>query len=522
MKISLRGGVVAVALMLSLAACAKREAAVAPTPKPEAPKPVTVTVVPEKERSQHFLAVSQHLELGGTVYGYVDVDGDMNKLAGGLSMVMQQMAATQPNIAPFVKQDYPALFQLLGFNDVRALGISSVPDGTGYFRNAAFFYTPQKRHGLLAALGGAPAPFARVNLAPANADLYAESEVDLGELYQAIKAVVAKVGGDASSNRMEDELKKVGQSAAFSLYGLITGWKGHSALVLRLDPDATTRLPLPQPVALPTPSLLLSFDGIAGAVEPALAKAPMLEMKDEAGLKIYSSRQPLPLQGIAPVIAIKGNTVYFATTLGFLHECLATTNRLADTETFKRALVPLGSEGNGLTYAAPQLFEKLRKFPDMNPDLPAETKNVMSFWMKQLPHPDRPLVSVRTNLPDGILVRSYWNRSLKQDMAAAAIYNPVSIGLLAAMAIPAFEKVRASSQEKAVLNNLRQLAAAADQYYLETGKSSVKYDDLVGDDKYVKRVQPIAGENYRLLKFEQGTPLVLFVPGLRKTVRYSP
>ena len=45
----------------------------------------------------------------------------------------------------------------------------------------------------------------------------------------------------------------------------------------------------------------------------------------------------------------------------------------------------------------------------------------------------------------------------------------VIIGLLAAMAFPAFQKVRQSSQDKAVLNNARQLSAAADQYFLENG-----------------------------------------------------
>ncbi|MBW8781797.1 MAG: type II secretion system protein [Verrucomicrobia bacterium] len=45
----------------------------------------------------------------------------------------------------------------------------------------------------------------------------------------------------------------------------------------------------------------------------------------------------------------------------------------------------------------------------------------------------------------------------------------VIIGLLAAMAIPAFQKVRVASQDKAVLNNARQLGAAADQYFLENG-----------------------------------------------------
>ena len=54
----------------------------------------------------------------------------------------------------------------------------------------------------------------------------------------------------------------------------------------------------------------------------------------------------------------------------------------------------------------------------------------------------------------------------------------VIIGLLAAMAIPAFQKVRTNSQDKAVLNNARQLSAGADQYYLENGVSTVRLTDL--------------------------------------------
>ena len=49
----------------------------------------------------------------------------------------------------------------------------------------------------------------------------------------------------------------------------------------------------------------------------------------------------------------------------------------------------------------------------------------------------------------------------------------VIIGLLAAMAIPAFQKVRTSSIEKTVLNDGRLLGAAAQQYFMENGASSV-------------------------------------------------
>src|SRR3954471_7136469 len=74
----------------------------------------------------------------------------------------------------------------------------------------------------------------------------------------------------------------------------------------------------------------------------------------------------------------------------------------------------------------------------------------------------------------------------------------VIIGLLAAMAIPAFQKVRASSQDKAVLNNLRQLSNAADQYFLESGASVVGTQVLVGtfSSNYIKQIQTVAQETY--------------------------
>ncbi|MFL3656969.1 MAG: prepilin-type N-terminal cleavage/methylation domain-containing protein [Opitutales bacterium] len=49
----------------------------------------------------------------------------------------------------------------------------------------------------------------------------------------------------------------------------------------------------------------------------------------------------------------------------------------------------------------------------------------------------------------------------------------VIIGLLAAMAIPAFQKVRESSRSSAMDNDARQLAAAAQQYMLENSLSTV-------------------------------------------------
>jgi type IV pilus assembly protein PilA len=89
------------------------------------------------------------------------------------------------------------------------------------------------------------------------------------------------------------------------------------------------------------------------------------------------------------------------------------------------------------------------------------------------------------------------------------------------MAIPAFQKVRQSSQDKAVLNNARQLSAASDQYFLENGVSTVAQSSLVGASNYVKSLNLVANETYPT-NYTQGTTITIDgVAGVR-TITYAP
>ncbi|MFI5335682.1 MAG: prepilin-type N-terminal cleavage/methylation domain-containing protein [Opitutales bacterium] len=97
----------------------------------------------------------------------------------------------------------------------------------------------------------------------------------------------------------------------------------------------------------------------------------------------------------------------------------------------------------------------------------------------------------------------------------------VVIGLLAAMAIPAFQKVRQSSQDKAVFNNVRQMAAAADQYFLENGVSSVNKNHLIGSSNYVKALIAVAGEHYPD-NYTQGITITVAGVAGARTVTYAP
>ena len=85
------------------------------------------------------------------------------------------------------------------------------------------------------------------------------------------------------------------------------------------------------------------------------------------------------------------------------------------------------------------------------------------------------------------------------------------IGILASLAVPAFQRARWKSLEASIRNNLKQIWNAGQQYMMENGLDVVTIDDFVsyetakgtstGTDKgYCSPIKSIAGESYATVK----------------------
>ncbi len=96
----------------------------------------------------------------------------------------------------------------------------------------------------------------------------------------------------------------------------------------------------------------------------------------------------------------------------------------------------------------------------------------------------------------------------------------VIIGLLAALAIPAFKRIHQTSQDRTVLNNARQISSAADQYFMEMGVSSVALATLIGRTNYIKDFQTVASETYPT-DVIAGTTITITGVGGARTITYE-
>ena len=508
---------VALALLLALGGCAKQP--------PAPPPPPSVPLVAENERSRYFEAVNQHLEVGGTLYGYADVDGDSLKLADNVRQMAGRLADVNPALKAGANLDYRAIFTALGLDDIKALGFSSVRGADGAFRNREFFYTPAGRHGLLAVVGGPPAAFTRTHLAPADADFYCENEVDLPVVYATVKDVAAQLGQPGAAEGMDVQVKAAGVKLGLSLLDLIGAWRGRVTIVARADPQEAYTMAAPLRIAVPKYSALICIDGIGAVLEGDLAKSAAFTATTEGTRHFFTPKKPSGLEGLHPILAVDGAAFYLATSPEFLREALDRPAGLEQNPDFQRMLAVLGPTGNGVSYATPRLFSQLREFAPLNQMTLPQLKGAFAAF-GDMPVPARPLMAVRVNLADGILVRSSFNRSLKKDLALLAIYNPVTVALGAALIVPAIQRAQAGVAPQAqqpfarppaaasaaaagarVQANLRVLWTLANRHYRQNQATTATYDDLIGPGKTLPRLQVWAGEDYRSIVFEKGKPI---------------
>ena len=375
----------------------------------------TETVPMAPHPSPYFDAVSAKLELGGTVYTYVDVDGDPERVAEFLLSLLRQV----PSLGLGPQTSASKLVRVLGLDQIHAIGLSSYKNGALY-RNRSVIYQSGPKEGVLKVFGGEPAAPDLGAVAPEGADLVWEQQVNLKALVDVLRAL-AERGIGASPQRIEEALRQQLLGLDFTVGQLVERLDTTAGLVVEIDEKRVLRIP-GETVWFPYIDFFFQIDGLGelvDAVEKRAAFDPFIHAEKTARWVTIGPgiALPAPWNAYDPSL-IKDRAsgrVYLVSRPEYLEQSLAAKSRITDNPEFVEAFEGLPDAANGMLFLSSRFTREMHAIVDrtINQSGPSPGTTVARFM---LPEAGFPLGWVGANQPEGLLFSSNSSSSHKSTL----------------------------------------------------------------------------------------------------------
>ena len=448
--------------------------------------------ISEDAKSAHFEAVLEKLDLGGELFGYVDIDGDIESLVEAIGGLYDGVSESVPG--PDGEQlpdvDVNALLAEFGFHGIEALGLSSYKSSDDFFHNKAFLYIPEGRVGLMKFTGGEPGPISALKLAPTGADIVVEFDVQIRALRDLVDGILGEVNVPDVTDGWNELKEGPFFGMPFTVDEFFEQTNGRASFVAKMVPETPLPKELTNGEEFPSVDALICLENVGWVFDELKEgltgeEAPFELTEGTEGVKLTMRMPPDTDLGIyEPVILREAGTerVLIATRDAFLKECLSDSNRLTEDAEFKSVTDGLPTAGNGFSYMSAETFATLQSVMDFamktamadsqfeNPDNPsAGFEQQFAEWGKSFYGWDRQVgtASITVNLPDGVLFASKDNKSHK----AIATIGVVGVAVAASVAVPVYSVVQRRAEMTAgggeTLNQVKMLHLALQFHAIE-------------------------------------------------------
>jgi len=358
--------------------------------------------------SPHFDTVSAQLQLGGTVYAYADIEGDSERAADFVLTLLRDVPGLFPS-QHANRLNATSLVRILGLQNVQAIGLSSYARDSLY-HNRSFIHHAGAREGLLKLFGGEPAPFEILSIAPDDADLVWEQQLDLRVVVDTIRAL-GELGVGMSPEELDRSLRQRVLDLDITLGAIVERLNTTAGLILAVDENRPLRIP-GSSFWFPFTDFLFRIDGLGELTDAIIARAavdPFIALERTADWVVVrpAIKLPPPWNAYEPSVVkeIATGRMYVVSSPAFLKRCLATTVGVTKTADFIRAFEQLPTRGNGLTYFSPVLTRQMHAQLDRIIEINGAsiTTSIVRFF---LPDVGYPVGWVAQNAAEGLLITS--------------------------------------------------------------------------------------------------------------------
>lgn len=398
-------------------------------------------VVPKAQQSTHFDTVSSYLDLGGILFAYLDISQDAEVATQYLAEIYDAFKDEIPMPVP-KDIDVKKLAQGLGLHNVDALGISSIKDGDIYI-NKTFAYTSGPRQGLMKIAGGEAHEFSIAKMAPKNADIVLEQDVNLEALSTVVQSSIKQVMGPQGAMLL-GMLNAPMPHTTITWQKLIEKLNTTVGLVVRMD--KTKKITLPgNDMTMPFTEVVVVIDNMGVMVDHFNEMAQVYAKDDWKYQKgnVWNTLTPtekLPeaFADYAPVLAKhnKSGKLYFASSMKFLEDCMNQKSPISKEATFIKAVDGLPGKGNAFGYISKDIMEKYKSLLSSTKHKSKEEEKIMKLVQKFMPSTKSPTAYVSANTKEGIYSITRSPQSFKSSVLALPAVS--IMGIAAAVAVPAF------------------------------------------------------------------------------------
>jgi hypothetical protein len=392
-----------------------------------------------------------------------------------------------PDIAPSDRQFFERAFAVIGrltrnsgIESVSGVGFSGIAIGDGLYRSRAILHRKAEgAQGYLWTLAGtAPHALRGLDLLPADTIAGGFFDLDLGGLWNAIKADLEAANIEEAVAAMNELNSQVGQATGSTLVELLNAMGVEHGFALTLDRTRIIHVPLPggSTAELPEPAFALAFrtkdHRLFDWLETVLGQNPELirAERDGAMLRTLPVPAPLPLE-LRPTMVRKGDYLILTTT-----DRLA--NAILDTQTgkqpglksnaeFQQLARGMPTEGNQFSFVSSRLADTVGKLQEqLFATLPQEQAAPMRL-VQRIFDTGRPPQSytVAANTPSGWVTVAQGNQEPANAVLAPAVVFPTAV--IAGITLPALAKAKDKAQSIKCVNNLKQIGLAARIYAVD-------------------------------------------------------
>ena len=477
----------------------------------------SVTEVEVREKSPSSPSAAAPMTLREKIHAEIDVegiftavslvDGDILRFYEALEDMFPLLTGLIPPEIPLPDNLTPALLAL-GLEGVLGLGVSSTRQEEG-FTNRVFVALADERRGLLRGLSTPARSVALLEEAPAHTIFAFEGDLQTRHLREVLLELVTALAGDMGAAAFTGALMMPVGDTSLGIFDLLNIADARIGGYLTMAGDFTD---FADEDAYPEAfAVHLQLEGLYRETEKLLHGMTFPEgaewIQGEDGYILTMEPDPdFPFSFL-----LQGTRADQRVMIRLNEALLAGAGLLRDTPAFARLTNGFYPEANAFLYLDPVLPGRVVAAIKEQIALEADEMEALgaSLMVDFLMGAWQNGFAVQSvNRPHGFLLLSNSPYSKRGQLVQT---NVAGVAVLAAIAIPAFQRTRENAQGTMVMNNLRWVSSAGLQHLLETGGKSVAFPDI--PEEFLFNFSPVAGESYdHLVIHRDGGVLEVMLP----------